>query len=124
VEHVFSETFLDHFQNPRNVGELPSPPAIFSSVENPVCGDTLVLYARVDDGRIAEVRYQARGCTASLATASAFTELLLKKNRAEVRALNATDAEAAIGGLPAESKHAAALCAQAAKVLVLGWEPS
>lgn len=123
MEHVFSETFLDHFQNPRNVGELPSPPAIFASVENPVCGDTLVLYARVDDGRIAEVRYQARGCTASLATASAFTEVLLKKNRAEVKALNAADAETAIGGLPAESKHAAALCAQAVKVLLLGWEP-
>jgi nitrogen fixation NifU-like protein len=124
VEHVFSETFLDHFQNPRNVGELPSPPAIFASVENPVCGDTLVLYARVDDGCIADVRYQARGCSASLATASAFTELLLGRTRAEVKAMKAADAEAAIGGLPAESKHAAALCAQAAKVLVLGWEPS
>ena len=124
MEHVFSETFLDHFQNPRNVGELPSPPAIFASVENPVCGDTLVLYARVDDGCIADVRYQARGCSASLATASAFTELLLGRTRAEVKAMKAADAEAAIGGLPAESKHAAALCAQAAKVLVLGWEPS
>jgi nitrogen fixation NifU-like protein len=124
VEHVFSETFLDHFQNPRNVGELPSPPAIFSSVENPVCGDTLVIYARVDDGRIAEVRYQARGCTASLATASAFTELLLGKTRAGVKALKAADAEAAIGGLPAESRHAAVLCAQAVRVLLLGWEPT
>jgi nitrogen fixation NifU-like protein len=121
VEHVFSETFLDHFQNPRNVGELPSPPAIFASVENPVCGDTLVLYARVEDGRIAEVRYQARGCTASLATASAFTELLLGKTRAGVKTLKAADAEAAIGGLPAESKHAAALCIQATKVLLLAW---
>jgi nitrogen fixation NifU-like protein len=121
VKHVYNDTFLDHFQNPRNVGELPSPPAIFASVENPVCGDTLVLYARVEEGRIAEVRYQVRGCTASIATASAFTELLKGRNRAEVKALRADDAEAAIGGLAAESKHAAVLCVQAAKVLLLGW---
>jgi nitrogen fixation NifU-like protein len=121
VEHVYNDTFLDHFQNPRNVGELPSPPAIVSSVENPVCGDTLVLYARVEDGRIAEVRYRVRGCTASIATASAFTELLKDRTRAEVKVLCADDAEAAIGGLAVESKHAAALCVQAAKVLLLGW---
>ena len=120
MEHVYNETFLDHFQNPRNVGELPSPPAVVSSVENPVCGDTLVLYALVEDGRIAEVRYRVRGCTASIATASAFTELLKGKTRAEVKALRADDAEAAIGGLAAESKHAAALCVQAPKVLLLG----
>ncbi len=121
MEHVYNETFLDHFQNPRNVGELPSPPAIVASVENPVCGDTLVLYARVQDSRIAEVRYRVRGCTASIATASAFTESLIGKTRAEVKALRAEDAEAAIGGLAAESKHVAALCVQAAKVLLLGW---
>jgi nitrogen fixation NifU-like protein len=121
VKHVYSETLLDHFRNPRNVGELPCPPAIVSSVENPVCGDTLRLYARVEDGRIAEVRYQVRGCTASIATASAFTELLQGMTRAEVKALRAEDAEAAIGGLEAESKHAAVLCVQAAKVLLLGW---
>ena len=121
MKHVYNETVLDHFRNPRNVGELPSPPAIFASVENPACGDTLVLYARVEDGCIADVRYQVRGCTASIATASAFTELLKGKSRNEVKALRADDAEAAIGGLPAESKHAAALCVQAAKILLLGW---
>jgi len=118
---VYSETFLDHFRNPRNVGELASPPAIVASVENPVCGDVLRLYARIRSGRIAEVSYQVRGCTASIATASAFTELLKGKARDEVKAMKADDAEAAIGGLPAESKHAAALCVQAAKVLLLAW---
>lgn len=121
MKHLYNDTFLDHFQNPRNVGELPSPPAIVSSVENPVCGDTLVLYARVEDGAIAEVRYQVRGCTASIATASAFTELLKGKTRAEVKALRADHVEAAIGGLAPESRHAAVLCIQAAKVLLLGW---
>ncbi|HTP89826.1 MAG TPA: iron-sulfur cluster assembly scaffold protein [Bryobacteraceae bacterium] len=119
---MYSEILIDHFRNPRNVGELPSPPAIVASVENPACGDTMVLYARIADGRIAEVRYQVRGCTASIATASAFTELLLDRTRAGVKALNAADAETAVGGLPPESKHAAALCVQAAKLLLLGWE--
>ncbi len=118
---MYNETFLDHFQNPRNVGELPCPPALVSSVENPVCGDRLVLYARVEGGRISDVRYQVRGCTASIATASAFTELLKGKTRAEVKALRADDAEAAVGGLAAESKHTAVLCVQAAKALLLAW---
>lgn len=118
---MFSDTFLDHFQNPRNVGELPSPPAIVASVENPVCGDTLRLFALMRDGCIAEVSYKVRGCTASIATASAFSELLKGKTRQQVRALKADDAEAAIGGLPAESKHAAALCVQAARLLLLAW---
>ena len=119
---MHSETFLDHFQNPRNVGELPSPPAIVASVENPVCGDTLRLFALVRDGRIAEVSYKVRGCTASIATASAFSELLRGRTRAEVKALKPENAEAAVGGLPAESKHAAALCIQAAKLLLLAWD--
>jgi len=118
---VYSETFLDHFQNPRNVGELPSPPAIVASVENPVCGDTLRLYALLRDGRIAEVSYKVRGCTASIATASAFSELLKGRTRDEVKMLKPADAEAAVGGLPAESKHAASLCVQAARVLLLAW---
>lgn len=119
---MYSQTFLDHFQNPRNVGELPCPPAIVVGVENPVCGDRLRLYVLVEAGCIAEVSYQVRGCTASIATASAFTELLKGKTRGEVKALKADDAEASIGGLPAESKHAAALCIQAAKLLMLAWE--
>ena len=118
---MFSETFLDHFQNPRNVGELPSPPAIMASVDNPVCGDTLRLFALLRGGCIAEVSYKVRGCTASIATASAFSELLKGRTRDEVRGLKPDDAEAAVGGLPAESKHAAALCIQAAKMLLLAW---
>ena len=119
---MFSETFLNHFQNPRNAGELPSPPAIVASVENPVCGDMLRLFALIQNGRVAEVSYKVRGCSASIATASAFSELLPGRTRDEVKALKPGDAEAAVGGLPAESKHAAALCIQAAKVLLLAWD--
>ena len=61
---MHSERLLDHFQNPRNVGEL-DPPAVTIEVMNPACGDILRLSARAEDGLITEVRYKARGCTAS-----------------------------------------------------------
>ncbi len=63
---IYSEKFLDHFQNPRNVGEL-EPPAITVEVMNPVCGDILRLSALFENDAVAEVAYKARGCTASLA---------------------------------------------------------
>ena len=67
---MYSPQLLDHFQNPRNAGTL-EPPAVRVRVENPVCGDILELSAIVAEGRIAEIRFQTRGCTASIACGSA-----------------------------------------------------
>jgi nitrogen fixation NifU-like protein len=114
-----SPQLIDHFRNPRNVGELP-PPALTVEVSNPVCGDILRISAHVVDGRIVESRYKVRGCTASIAAGSAFTELLAGRDRAGLTALTKEDVEAAIGGLSNESKHAAALCADAARALAAG----
>jgi nitrogen fixation NifU-like protein len=114
---MFNEQLLDHFNNPRNVGELP-PPALFVEVANPACGDVLRLSARLEDGRIAEVRYQVRGCTASIAAGSALTELISGKSLAELNVLRAADVEAAVGGLATESKHAAVLCVDAVRALI------
>lgn len=111
---MYSETLLDHFQNPRNPGELP-PPAVKVRVENPVCGDILELWARVVEGRIAEVRFRTRGCTASIAAGSALTELLAGRQVRDPPA--AAEVEKALGGLPAESRHAAVLAADAARAL-------
>jgi len=63
---VYPERLIDHFQNPRNVGELPAP-AITVEVSNPACGDILRLSARFEGEVVAEVRYKVRGCTASIA---------------------------------------------------------
>ena len=114
---MYSPRLLDHFQNPRNVGELP-PPAVAVDAVNPACGDMLRLAARFEDGRIAEVRYKTRGCTASIAAGSALTELLLGRTRAEAGQLKAADIEAAVGGLIPESKHAAVLCVDAVRALL------
>ncbi len=114
---MFNSTLLDHFENPRNVGEMPSP-ALNVRVENPICGDILALSARAAEGRIEEVRYQARGCTASIAVGSALTEMLIGKTWAEAAKLGPREIESAVEGLPNESKHAAVLAADAVKALV------
>lgn len=115
---MHSEQFYDHFGNPRNVGELP-PPAVTVTAANPVCGDTLRLSVRWEDGRVAASAYKSRGCTAAIAAGSALTELIRGKSRDELRSIRATDVEAALGGLPTASRHAAALCADAIKLLLL-----
>jgi nitrogen fixation NifU-like protein len=111
-----SPQLIDHFRNPRNVGELPSP-ALTVEVSNPVCGDILRISAVIENGRIVESRYKVRGCTASIAAGSALTELLEGRDRAGLAALTKEDVEEAVGGLPNESKHAASLCADAARAL-------
>jgi nitrogen fixation NifU-like protein len=106
---VHSPRLLDHFQNPRNVGEL-GPPAVTVEVENPACGDILRLSVRVEDGRVAEVRYKVRGCTASIAAGSALTEWLQGRAVSELSSLRASTIEELLDGLFPESKHAAVLC--------------
>ena len=114
---------LDHFQHPRNAGELPSPPAVVLAVENPACGDVLRLSARIESGVVAEAAYRVRGCTASIAAGSVLTELMLRRTRAELEILRAEDLDASLGGLPPESRHAAVLAADALRALLRSWPP-
>jgi nitrogen fixation NifU-like protein len=114
---MHGERLLDHFRNPRNVGELP-PPAIVVDVENPICGDTLRLSVLLETDIVAEVRFKTRGCTASIATSSALTEWLISRRVPELRALQADQVEELVGGLIPESKHAAVLCVDAVKALL------
>jgi nitrogen fixation protein NifU and related proteins len=104
---MFSRELLDHFEHPRNAGELPGA-TVRVQVGNPVCGDILQLAAIVDGGVIREVRFLCRGCTASIACGSLLTELI------EGRSLRGLEITAdllseALGDLPAASFHAAQL---------------
>jgi nitrogen fixation NifU-like protein len=112
----YPEPLLDHFRHPRNVGELP-PPAVIVEVSNPACGDILRLSARVENGVVREVRYLVQGCTASIAAGSALTEWMAGRTCGALALLQAVELDTALGGLPAESKHAAALCVEAARKL-------
>ena len=87
-------------------------------VSNPACGDILRLSARFENDIAVEVRYKVRGCTASIAVGSALTEWITGKTRREIATFHPSSVENAVGGLPAESKHAAALCAEGVKALL------
>ena len=115
---MYSPELLDHFQNPRNVGELHADGAIRVEMSNPACGDIMHLAARFENGIVAEVRFKVRGCTASIASGSALTELMEGKSLAALKRVTAADIDALVGGLAPASKHAAILCEDALKRLL------
>jgi nitrogen fixation NifU-like protein len=114
---MYSQRLLDHFQNPRNVGDLGAP-AVTVEVSNPACGDTLRLSVQFEDDVVTEARYKTRGCTASIAAGSALTEWITGRKRAELARLTPAVVEEIVGGLPAESKHAALLCVDAVRAVL------
>jgi nitrogen fixation NifU-like protein len=114
---MYSERLLDHFQNPRNVGELGGP-AVTVEVSNPACGDILRLSVRFEGDAVAEARYKTKGCTASIAAGSALTEWMTGQSKAELADLQPAMIEDLLGGLEAESKHASVLCADAVRQLL------
>jgi len=105
---MYSSQMLDHFQNPRNAGEVADADAI-AQIENPACGDILRLTLRIQSGRIAEIRFKAKGCVPSMACASALTELVAGQLVEEVRSVKRDALIVAVGGLPQASTHAAQL---------------
>src|SRR3977135_4313727 len=114
---MFSDAVLDHFQNPRNTGEVPDA-AARGQVSDPVCGDILRLAARVEDGRIAEARFLCRGCTTSIACASLLTEQLRGRTLTEARSITAQSLSRSLGELPAATFHGAELGADALQTLL------
>ncbi len=109
---MYSAQLLDHFQNPRNPGDVPDADAM-AEIENPACGDVLRLTLKIKSGRIAEIRFKAKGCVPSMACASALTELVTGHTLGETRALKRDTLIAAVGGLPQASTHAAQLALDA-----------
>jgi nitrogen fixation protein NifU and related proteins len=110
----YSPIVIDHFQNPRNVGELADANAE-ASVTNPVCGDVLRLMLNIVAGRIVEVRFQTFGCEAAIAASSLLTEMVKGKLLTEVQDITPDLITAALGGLPKVKLHAAALAEEALK---------
>jgi nitrogen fixation protein NifU and related proteins len=109
---MYSPELLDHFEHPRNAGDVEAPDASVR-LENPACGDILQLTLKISGGRIEEIRFRAKGCVASMACASAVTELARGRTLAEARALSREDVVRAVGGLPAASMHASHLAVDA-----------
>lgn len=114
---MYTERLLEHFRDPRNAGDL-GPPAVTVEVSNPACGDLMRLSAEFLDGVVTRSRFRVKGCTASIAAGSALTEWLAGRSAVELATLKPEDIEEALGGLSAESKHAAVLCVDAVRALL------
>lgn len=113
---MYSETLLQHFRDPKCVGVLPVP-ALQVEVMNPICGDILRFSVLVEDGKITQAAFQAKGCTASIAAGSALAEWATGKTLPELATLTALHLEQLLDGLPNESKHAAVLAIDAARAI-------
>jgi nitrogen fixation NifU-like protein len=107
-----NEKILEHFRNPHNAGNLADPSAV-AEVSNPVCGDTMRLSVRMQDGRVVEARFKTQGCVASIAAGSALTDLLADCNLGEIREITARKISEALGELPPATMHAAELAMDA-----------
>jgi nitrogen fixation protein NifU and related proteins len=116
---VYSAELLEHFQNPRNVGDVEAPDASMQ-LENPACGDVLKLTAKFEAGRIADIRFRAKGCVPAMACGSAITELVRSRTVEEGRRLSREELVQAVGGLPEASGHAAQLAVDTLRELLRG----
>lgn len=109
---MYSDQLLDHFQHPRNAGEVAEPD-VTVQVENPACGDILKLTLKVANGQIVRIRFLAKGCVAAMACGSVLTELVQGRSVQETRKLRREQIVEAVGGLPEASTHASYLAMDA-----------
>ena len=109
MKQVYSETTIDHFLNPRNVGEIPAHDGL-GRIAGP-CGDTMQIHLKVKDGKVTNASFWTDGCGPSIASGSMVTELAKGKGVPEAQKITQQDILDALGGLPEESIHCALLAA-------------
>jgi len=107
---MYSDKVMDHFSNPRNMGELEDYDAV-GKVGNPVCGDVMHIYIKVAEGRISDIKFKTMGCAAAIATSSMVTELAKGKKIDEALAMSRDDVAKALEGLPPAKMHCSNLAA-------------
>ncbi|HDP26019.1 MAG TPA: iron-sulfur cluster assembly scaffold protein [Deltaproteobacteria bacterium] len=106
----YNDTVLDHFTNPRNVGEMePGERVGFALVGDPTCGDQMKLWIRVEDDIITDIKFRSFGCPGAIATSSMATELAKGLSLEEARELTDDDVITALGGIPEHKKHCSLL---------------
>jgi nitrogen fixation NifU-like protein len=108
---MYSDQVIEHFQNPRNVGEIADPDGV-GKVGSPVCGDMMEVYIKVVDGRLADIRYKTFGCGAAVASGSMGTEMVKGKTLEEAMSITDQQVAEALGGLPEEKLHCSNLAAE------------
>lgn len=114
---TYSEKVMDHFNNPRNMGEIKNPDGV-GKVGNPVCGDIMNLYIKVKDGRIIDAKFKTFGCGAAIATSSMVTEMVKGKTIEEALEISNRAVAEALDGLPPVKMHCSVLAEDALKSAV------
>lgn len=117
---LYSEKVMDHFEHPRNVGEIENPDAV-GQVGNPQCGDIMRMYLKIEDGVIVDVKFKTFGCGSAIATSSMATELIKGKKVEEALTLTNAAVAEALDGLPAYKMHCSVLAEEAIKAAIGGW---
>ena len=110
----YSEKVMEHFMNPRNVGEIENADGV-GEVGNPACGDMMRLYVKVEAGKVFDAKFRTFGCGAAIASSSMLTEMIKGKTIDEARAITNQQVSEALGGLPEVKMHCSVMAEQAVK---------
>jgi len=119
--NMYTKKVLEHFQNPRNLGQMKKPDGI-GEVGNPTCGDIMKIYIKVKDNKIKDIKFETLGCGAAIATSSMITELAKGKSLAEAKKITRQDIADQLGGLPAVKMHCSNLAADALLKAIKNYE--
>ncbi len=114
---LYTETVMDHFTHPRNVGEIPDADGV-GEVGNAKCGDIMKMYLKIKDDRIEDVKFETFGCGSAIASSSMATELIKGKTIEEAMAVTNKQVVDALGGLPAYKLHCSVLAEESIKAAV------
>ncbi len=117
---LYSEKVMDHFEHPRNVGEIMDADAV-GQVGNPKCGDIMKMYLKIEDGVIVDAKFKTFGCGSAIATSSMATELIRGKRVEEALSLTNAAVAEALDGLPAYKMHCSVLAEEAIKAALGDW---
>jgi nitrogen fixation NifU-like protein len=109
---MYSEKVMEHFKNPRNMGEIKDADGV-GTVGNPVCGDMMTIYIKVKDNRLEDIKFKTFGCGAAIATSSMMTELAKGKTLEEALKITRANVADALDGLPSIKMHCSNLAADA-----------
>ncbi len=118
---MYTEKVMDHFTNPRNAGDLPEADGI-GEVGNPVCGDMMTFYIKVQDNKISDVRFKTFGCVAAISVSSMVSEMAIGKTLTEARLITNKSVADALDGLPKEKLHCSNLGAEALAKAIADYE--
>ncbi|MFC1846646.1 Fe-S cluster assembly scaffold protein NifU [Chloroflexota bacterium] len=117
---MYSEKVMEHFMNPRNVGEIENPDGI-GEMGNPICGDVMTFYIKVEDNRIDDVKFKTFGCGAAIAVSSMVSEMAKGKTLEEVMEITPKSVADELGGLPKAKYHCSNLGAQALHKAIINY---